>query len=97
MDEVQEAFYRLGFRVAFLEKKGTEFQDLFVRLAGYAFGPDFEAVRPYGKQGDFKCDGRRVSTGTIFQCYAPISRPPPIWTRRSTGIFAARTSIGIPG
>ena len=71
MDEVQEAFYRLRFREAFLEKKGTEFQDWFVRLAGYAFGSDFEAVRPYGKQGDFKCDGRRLSTGTIFQCYGP--------------------------
>ena len=71
MDEVQEAFYRLLFREAFLEKKGTEFQDWFVRLAGYAFGSDFEAVRPYGKHGDFKCDGRRLSTGTIFQCYGP--------------------------
>ena len=71
MDEVQEAFYRLRFREAFLEKKGTEFQDWFVKLAGYAFGSDFEAVRPYGNQGDRKCDGRRISTGTIFQCYAP--------------------------
>ena len=57
--------------VAFLEKKGTEFQDWFVKLAGYAFGSDFEAVRSYGNQGDLKCDGRGVSTGTIFQCYAP--------------------------
>ena len=71
MDEVQAAFYQLRFREAFLEKKGTEFQDWFVKLADYAFGSDFEAVRPYGNQGDLKCDGRRVSTGTIFQCYAP--------------------------
>ena len=74
MDEVQTAFYRLRFREAFLEKKGTEFQDWFVRLAGYAFGSDFEAVRPYGKHGDLKCDGRRVSTSTIFQCYAPYQQ-----------------------
>ena len=74
MDEVQEAFYRVLFRVAFLEKKGTEFQDWFVKLAGYAFGPDFEAVRSYGSRGDLKCDGRRVSTGTIFQCYAPYQQ-----------------------
>ena len=71
MDEVQTAFYRMFFRVAFLEKKGTEFQDWFVRLAGHAFGSDFETVRPYGKRGDLKCDGRRISTRTIFQCYAP--------------------------
>ena len=47
------------------------FQDWFVALAGHAFGPDFEPVRPYGNQGDWKCDGRQLSTGTIFQCYAP--------------------------
>ena len=71
MDEVQAAFYRLMFRNAFLEKKGTEFQDWFARLAARAFGTDFEAVRPYGKRGDLKCDGRRISTRTVFQCYAP--------------------------
>ena len=71
MDEVQAAFYRLRFRIAFLEKKGTEFQDWFARLANSVFGPDFETVGAYGNQGDLKCDGRRLSTRTIFQCYAP--------------------------
>lgn len=71
MDEVQTAFYRLRFRIAFLEKKGAEFQDWFAQLAARAFAADFEAVRPYGNRGDLKCDGRRISTGTIFQCYAP--------------------------
>lgn len=71
MDEVQEGFYQLHFRVAFLEKKGTEFQDWFVKLATHAFGSDFEAIRSDGREGDHKCDGRLVSTGTIFQCYAP--------------------------
>ena len=52
MDEVQAAFYRVLFRNAFLEKKGTEFQDWFARLAGRAFGSDFEAVRPYGRRGE---------------------------------------------
>jgi hypothetical protein len=42
-----------------------------VRL--YAFGADFEEVRPYGPYGDLKCDGRRVSTKSVFQCYAPDS------------------------
>lgn len=71
MDEVQALFYRLQFVLAFRTKKGVEFQDWFVRLARYAFGSDFEAVRAYGSRGDLKCDGRRLSTGTIFQCYAP--------------------------
>ena len=71
MDSLQRTFCQLQFRLAFASKKGTEFRDWFRSLAGYAFGPDFEAVRAYGSQGDLKCDGRRLSTRTVFQCYAP--------------------------
>jgi len=73
MDHIQAAHYGLCFRISFLEKTGTEFQDWFVKLAGYAYGSDFEAVRAYGRSGDLKCDGRRVSTSTVFQCYAPYN------------------------
>ena len=72
MDEIEEAFYRLYFRMAFRDKKGTEFQDWFADLVASAIGSDFEPVRAYGNEGDRKCDGRRLSTRTIFQCYAPI-------------------------
>ena len=71
MDRVQREIYQLRFKLAFKSKKGIDFQDWFTQLAGFAFGSDFEAVRAYGPQGDFKCDGRRRSTGTVFQCYAP--------------------------
>ena len=71
MDAVSAPYYRLAFEKAFLERKGTAFQDWFVNLASSAYGADFEIIRPYGKQGDWKCDGRRLSTGTYFQCYAP--------------------------
>ena len=73
VDTVSNLFFGLHFRIAFLEKKGAEFQDWFVDMAGHALGPDFEPVRPYGRQGDWKCDGRQLSTGRIFQCYAPDS------------------------
>lgn len=71
MDELQRSIYTDRFRLAFHTKRATAFQDWFVRLAGHAFGPDFEEVRPYGRSGDLKCDGRRISTGSVFQCYAP--------------------------
>ncbi len=71
MDPVSEAFFALHFKNAFLEKKGIEFQNWFAKLASDANGADFEIVRPYGNQGDWKCDGRLVSTGTVFQCYGP--------------------------
>ncbi|WP_321897193.1 ABC-three component system protein [Burkholderia cepacia] len=71
MDELQRSIYVDRFRLAFHTLKGTAFQDWFVRLSGYAFGADFEEVRPYGPYGDMKCDGRRISNGSVFQCYAP--------------------------
>lgn len=71
MDELQRSTYVTRFRLAFHTEKGTAFQDWFVRIAGHAFGSDFEEVRPYGSYGDLKCDGRRISTGSVFQCYAP--------------------------
>lgn len=71
MDNVSAAFYGQSFRLAFMEKKGMKFQDWVAELGSHALGSDFEVVRPYGKQGDWKCDGRQMSTGTIFQCYGP--------------------------
>ncbi|MGR9281443.1 ABC-three component system protein [Rhizobium johnstonii] len=71
MDELQRSIYVDKFRLAFHTQKGTAFQDWFVRIAGHAFGADFEEVRPYGPYGDLKCDGRRISSGSVFQCYAP--------------------------
>lgn len=71
MDELQRSIYVDKFRLAFHTQKGTAFQDWFVRLAGHAFGADFEEVRPYGPYGDLKCDGRRISSASVFQCYAP--------------------------
>jgi hypothetical protein len=71
MDELQRSIYVERFRLAFHTKKGSAFQDWFTLLAGHAFGADFEEVRPYGRYGDLKCDGRRISSGSVFQCYAP--------------------------
>ena len=66
-----EALYQAWFRLAYSEKKGTEFESWFADLAGHALGVDFEPVAAHGRDGDFKCDGRRLSTRTIYQCYAP--------------------------
>ncbi len=68
-DEVRLAFHHNSFQVKVLESSGMEFQDLFVRIMERAFPDHFEAVRPYGNQGDWKCDGRML--GCYYQCYAP--------------------------
>ena len=71
MDAVSLAYYRQQFDYAFVTKNGVEFQDWFAELASHAYGADFELIRPYGKEGDWKCDGRLPHSGIYFQCYAP--------------------------
>jgi len=91
MDELQKSIYTDKFRLAFYRKKGAEFQDWFVRLAGYAFGADFEEIRPYGASGDLKCDGRLVSSNTVFQCYAPdVMKVAPLIAKINADFEGAR-------
>ncbi|MGQ0563565.1 MAG: ABC-three component system protein [Gemmobacter sp.] len=77
MDSLQRAFFQMKFRIAFLERKGKAFEDLFSKIMGHASPGDFQAVRPYGNRGDLKCDGYRVSDRTVFQCYAPSAMKLP--------------------
>lgn len=71
MDEQGQAFYELHFKTAFLEAKGTAFQDLFVAVMTKAHPGDFIACRPWGNVGDRKNDGYLKSERTLFQVYAP--------------------------
>jgi hypothetical protein len=71
MDPFARAFYELLFRVAFMEKKGEAFQDLFSSSMEKRYPGDFVRVRPWGSAGDRKNDGYLKSKRTLFQCYAP--------------------------
>ena len=71
LDDVQRAYYHVCFQRDYRSKKETAFQGWFNILASHALGPDFESVQAAGPKGDFKADGRQLSTKTIFQCYAP--------------------------
>ncbi|BAV51547.1 Uncharacterized protein MLTONO_6645 [Mesorhizobium loti] len=61
----------LLIKSALLEKKGAEFERFFTSAAIEIWGEDFEPWKPQGRYGDFKCDGYRRSTLTVFQCNAP--------------------------
>ncbi len=71
MDRIQRAFFSLHFENQYLRSKGDIFQELFRRIMELAYPGDFVAVRPHGNLGDLKCDGYRMGTGTLFQCYGP--------------------------
>lgn len=69
---IQRLFYRGHLRLVLVEKEGAPFEDFFVDLARRTWNNDFDPIRAQGRHGDMKCDGYRRSTGTVFQCYAPM-------------------------
>jgi hypothetical protein len=65
------AWYEVKFNLEFRTQTGTEFQDLFTAIMQRRYPGDFQKVKPYGNQGDLKCDGYHPSLSRIFQVYAP--------------------------
>ena len=61
------------FDLTFATMNQIKFENWFADLASCVFGKDFELIKAGGRHGDKKSDGRRISTETIYQCYAPES------------------------
>lgn len=61
------------FDQLFDSSKKVAFEEWFAELAGCVWGNDFQLIKAGGQHGDKKSDGRRKSTETVFQCYAPES------------------------
>jgi hypothetical protein len=70
---MQKSDFNLYFDLAFRTMNQTTFETWFAELAGCVYGTDFEVIKAGGHKGDKKSDGRRISTETIYQCYAPES------------------------
>ena len=76
LNNLQRIFYQSLAEKRILDYEGQPFEDFFVEVARLFWGADFEPIRAYGKHGDLKCDGRRLSTDALYQCYAPRSARP---------------------
>jgi hypothetical protein len=63
-------FHRQRFDNECLRRTGTAFQSFFEDIMSRA-EPTFMIVKPWGSDGDRKCDGLINATGTLFQVYAP--------------------------
>lgn len=61
------------FDQKFYTCKKDDFEKWFAELAACVWGNDFELIKAGGKDGDKKSDGRRISTETVYQSYAPES------------------------
>ena len=75
--------FDLHFDLAFATNNQTKFEEWFAAMAACVFGADFELIKAGGHQGDKKSDGRRISTETVYQCYAPES--PKTFTDKAKG------------
>lgn len=71
MDSLTREYYELRFRVEFLERKATAFQDFFSDIMEKRYPTDFQRIRPWGNIGDRKNDGYLRSQRTLFAAYAP--------------------------
>ena len=71
MDDLTREFYEMKFELAFRVSRGEAFQSLFSATMEKRYPGDFTRVRPWGRQGDEKCDGYHRSRRMLFQCYAP--------------------------
>jgi hypothetical protein len=71
LDPTARAFHELKLKLVFYEKGGAAFQGFFCDIMDKAHPGDFQRVRPYGREGDGKCDGFLASERTVFQVYAP--------------------------
>lgn len=70
---MKKADFDIHFDNTFNCKNQSKFEDWFAAMASRIFGADFELIKAGGQDGDKKSDGRRISTETVFQCYAPES------------------------
>ncbi|WP_222278516.1 ABC-three component system protein [Rhizobium leguminosarum] len=73
VENEKKSDFDLFFDFNFKDLNKTDFEKWFAAMAECVFGVDFELVKAGGKKGDKKSDGRRISTETVYQCYAPES------------------------
>ena len=70
MKPLDKNYLSLQFRDRIFSKKGTEFQTFFESIMNKKY-PDFQTIKPYGKEGDGGNDGWVKSIGRYYQVYAP--------------------------
>lgn len=71
MDEFDWEWQRLRAESDLKDLEGDAFETRFQLVAKSLWQDDFTPTIPMGRRGDLKCDGFRLSTGTVYQCYGP--------------------------
>lgn len=71
MNQITKFHFEREFKLAYLTKKGNDFQNWFADIMELRFSGDFIRTRPWGCSGDRKNDGYLASKRILFQVYAP--------------------------
>ena len=71
VQDAEQAFWGLKFKLRFLEATGNEFQAFVQRILELRFPDEFMVVKPAGRDGDWKSDGLLTKQRRILQIYAP--------------------------
>lgn len=69
-EEFSLSYHETQLELALYRRVGRSFQDLFEQIMQKG-DPCFLMVKPMGREGDWKSDGFSLTSGTLFQCYAP--------------------------
>lgn len=67
-------WYEREVKLALYEKKGNDFEIWINTIYRIIHGADFKTVKPYGEEGDDKCDGYLFADKLVIQCYAPSAK-----------------------
>ncbi|MHA1723703.1 MAG: PIN domain-containing protein [Promethearchaeota archaeon] len=70
MKPIDKHYLLLQFQIKIYSKKGIEFQHFFEDIMEKVY-PDFQKIKPYGRDGDGGNDGYRKKAGIYYQVYAP--------------------------
>lgn len=82
-EEFSLSHHEIKLELELYRRVGKSFQDLFEQIMQKS-DRSFLAVKPMGREGDWKSDGFSLDCGTLYQCYAP---------EEMTGAVAARKVI----
>lgn len=70
LSDFERSWFAREFELQCLRRSGAEFQTFFEDVM-LRLDPSFVVIKPWGKQGDEKCDGISRDSATYYQVYSP--------------------------
>jgi hypothetical protein len=92
VDRVERSFWNLKFEATFVQMNAADFQKFVQRIMELRFPDEFVAVKPAGRDGDWKNDGLLTEQRRILQIYAPEGWDKPKALKKIDADFSGAAS-----